>query len=186
MFDFTRFSLKTPKSRLPEEKNEYSLAASLKAKPIVLDKKKKFTIGRASKNNLVLKEGTISEVHATLKWDKSSFKIKDERSTNGTYLNNKRIIGVTMLKNGDKIKIGKYVLVFGVKKIREKKDETPVKRIAKKPAAAKKKTKAPAAKKKSAPLKKSTKKPVARKKAFSPQWTAFNKPLSAKKTSGRK
>jgi pSer/pThr/pTyr-binding forkhead associated (FHA) protein len=186
MFDFTRFSLKTPKSRLPEEKNEYSLASSLKAKPIVLDKKKKFTIGRASKNNLVLKEGTISEVHATLKWDKSSFKIKDERSTNGTYLNNKRIIGITMLKNGDKIKIGKYVLVFGVKKIREKKDGTPVKKIAKKSPVAKKKTKAPLAKKKSASAKKSAKKPVARKKAFSPQWTAFNKPLSAKKTSGRK
>jgi pSer/pThr/pTyr-binding forkhead associated (FHA) protein len=158
MFDFTAISRKTPKIRRPEEKNEYSLTSSLKKKPIVLDKKKKFTIGRASKNTLVLKENTISEVQASIKWDKSAFKIKDEKSTNGTYVNNKRIDGLTILKKGDKIKVGKFVLRFGVKKIREKKEATPAnkapKKVAKKSVAKKSvqaKTKAPAkTKKKSA------------------------------------
>ncbi len=184
MFDFTRFSFKTPKSRRPEEKNEYSLESSVKAKPVILDKKKKFTLGRASKNNLVLKEGTISEVHASIKWDKSSFKIKDERSTNGTFVNNKRIQGVTILKNGDKIKIGKYVLQFSVMKVRQKKDEKPVKKVIKikKKQAVKKKAGKPSGRKKQAAKRIATgKKRNSRTKSWSPNWTASGKRGSGKK-----
>jgi pSer/pThr/pTyr-binding forkhead associated (FHA) protein len=135
----TMISKKTPKIKRPVDKKVYSLICSLKKTPIILDKKKKFTIGRNSKNNLVIKQGTISEVHASIKWDKSSFKIKDEKSTNGTFVNNKRINGITILKNGDKIKIAKIVISYKVNVVREKKEvKKPVKKAVKKVVAKKK------------------------------------------------
>jgi pSer/pThr/pTyr-binding forkhead associated (FHA) protein len=160
MFDFTIFSKKTPKTRRPEEKNEYTLTFSLRKTPIILDKKKKVTIGRSSKNTIVLKEHTISEKHAVIKWDKSGFKITDERSTNGTFLNNKRIASPSALKNGDRIKIGKFVLKFGVKKIREKKEaNTPQKKKARsaKKSVSKPKAKSKPARKKSVVAKRKAK-----------------------------
>jgi len=151
MDNVTVISKKTPKVRRPVEKKVYFLTSSLKKKPIELSKTKKFSIGRKSKNNLPIKEGTISDVHASIKWDKSAFKIKDERSTNGTFVNGKRIDKVTSLKNGDKIKLGKFVLKFGVKTVREKKDGIPSKKTAKKKPVKKTARKA---------VKKSVKKPV--------------------------
>lgn len=132
----TIISRKTPKTKRPVDKKVYALVTSLKKRPVELKKGKKFTIGRASKNSLILKGMTISEVHASLKWDKSAFKVRDERSTNGTYVNNKRIATVTSLKDGDRLRFGKYVLRFSIKKIREKVEEKPGK---KKPAPKKKK-----------------------------------------------
>ena len=105
----------------------------MKKKPIVLSKSRKFTIGRATKNSLPVREGTISEHHASIKWEKSSFKIRDERSTNGTFVNNKPIIGLTILKNGDRIRLGNFVLRYGIKKIREKKPAAPKKKSIKRP-----------------------------------------------------
>jgi pSer/pThr/pTyr-binding forkhead associated (FHA) protein len=130
----TVISRKTPKIRRPVEKRQYFLMTSLKKKPIILSKGRKFTIGRATKNNLPLREGTISERHASIKWEKSSFKIKDEGSTNGTFVNNKRVSGLTILKNGDKIRLGSFVLSYGIKKVREKKQEKPKKKTKKRPA----------------------------------------------------
>jgi pSer/pThr/pTyr-binding forkhead associated (FHA) protein len=126
----TVISRKTPKVRRPIEKKLYFLTSSLKKKPIILSKSRKFTIGRATKNSLPVREGTISELHASIRWNKSSFKIKDERSTNGTFVNNKRVSGITILKNGDRIRLGKFVLRFGIKKIREKKQDKPKKKAA--------------------------------------------------------
>jgi pSer/pThr/pTyr-binding forkhead associated (FHA) protein len=126
----TVISRKTPKIRRPVEKRQYFLKSSLKKKPIILSKNRKFTIGRSSKNSLPVREGTISQRHASIKWDKSSFKIKDERSTNGTFVNNKRISGIVILKNGDRIRLGKFVLRYGIQKIREKKQDKPRKKRA--------------------------------------------------------
>ncbi len=132
----TVISRKTPKIRRPVEKRQYFLKSSLKKKPIILSKNRKFTIGRSAKNSLPVREGTISQRHASIKWDKSSFKIKDELSTNGTFVNNKRISGIVILKNGDRIRLGKFVLRYGIQKIREKK-LAPT-RAARKPRKAKK------------------------------------------------
>ena len=130
----TVISRKTPKIRRPVEKRQYFLATSLKKKPIVLSKSRKFTIGRATKNSLPLREGTISESHASIKWEKSSFKIKDEGSTNGTFVNNKRVSGLTILKNGDKVRLGNFVLRYGIKTVRKKKEEKPRRKAKKRPA----------------------------------------------------
>jgi pSer/pThr/pTyr-binding forkhead associated (FHA) protein len=127
----TVISRKTPKIRRPVEKRQYFLKSSLKKKPIVLSKSRKFTIGRSTGNSLPVREGTISQRHASIKWDKSSFKIKDEGSTNGTFVNNKRVSGIVILKNGDRIRLGKFVLRYGIKKIREKKQDKPKKKTKK-------------------------------------------------------
>jgi len=119
---FTKISKKTPKIRRPKEIVEYSLVTSLRKTPFILDKKKKFSIGRSRKNNLAIPQQTTSELHSTIKWGKSSFKLKDEKSTNGTYLNNKRINTVVALKHGDRIKVGKYTIVYKAKKIRIKQE----------------------------------------------------------------
>lgn len=120
---YTRISKKTPKYKRPEEKYEYSLATSVRKTPFLLDKKKKFTIGRKAKNNLTIPQHTTSDPHATIRWEKSGFKLKDEKSTNGTFLNGKRIDKAVLLKSGDKIKVGKFVIKFKAKKVRIKKEK---------------------------------------------------------------
>ncbi|MBN2353920.1 MAG: FHA domain-containing protein [Spirochaetales bacterium] len=128
----TVISRKTPKTRRPVEKRLFFISSSLKKKPIELKKNKKFTIGRSSKNSLRVNEGTVSDRHASIKWEKSSFKITDNRSTNGTFVNGRRISGVAVLKPGDKIRLGKFVLTFTSKKVREKQAPSPKKKTAKK------------------------------------------------------
>ena len=117
----TRISTKTPKSRRPVDKKQYSVSCSIRKTPYVLSKTKKFLIGRLKKNDISLPQKTTSDIHASIKWVKSSFKLTDENSTNGTYLNGKRVSRITILKNGDKIKIGKYVIKFKAAMVRVKK-----------------------------------------------------------------
>lgn len=121
MKDVTMISEKTPKIHRPVEKNEYSITCAIRKTPLVLNKTKKYTIGRLTKNTITLPQMTTSDLHASIKWEKSSFWIKDENSTNGTYVNDKRVNTKQSLADGDKVKIGKYVIQFHVKKIRVKK-----------------------------------------------------------------
>ena len=128
----TVISRTTPKVRRPVEKKEHYIRSSLRKTPILLSKSRKFTIGRSSNSSLPLKSGTISATHASIKWNKSAFKIQDERSTNGTFVNGKRIMGITPLKDGDKIRLGQFVLTFSARKVRTKKDAAPKKKPSKK------------------------------------------------------
>ena len=72
---------------------------------------KDYKIGRSSENNIILDDITVSRNHATLSVTKEIIKIVDHHSTNGTYINNE-IKSDSMLKSGDKIQIGKYLLLF--------------------------------------------------------------------------
>lgn len=121
MSDKTVISKKTPKYLRPVEKNEYRIITSLRKKPYVLDKRKKFSIGKLTKNDIRLNMKTISDVHATIKWVKNGFVVTDEKSTNGVYINGLRIKKPTKLSDGDKIKIARFVLNFQIKKVRQKK-----------------------------------------------------------------
>jgi pSer/pThr/pTyr-binding forkhead associated (FHA) protein len=116
----TVISRKTPKTRRPIERRVFFIKSSLRKNPIELKKYRKFTLGRSSRNSLRINEGTVSARHASIRWDKSSFKITDERSTNGTFVNGRRVSGTAILKSGDKIKLGKFVLTFASQTVREK------------------------------------------------------------------
>ncbi len=73
--------------------------------------KSKFTIGRNPKSDVFLDDITVSRKHAILKRTGQDFKLKDSGSLNGSYLNGK-IVEESLLKNGDKIQIGKYIFIF--------------------------------------------------------------------------
>lgn len=68
------------------------------------------TVGRADKCHVVLDDTYVSQVHARVFSRGESFFIEDLGSTNGTYLNRKRVGGATELQRGDRVKIGKTVL----------------------------------------------------------------------------
>ena len=68
------------------------------------------TIGRADKCHVILDDTYVSQVHARVFSRGESYFIEDLGSTNGTYLNRKRVGGATELQRGDRVKIGKTVL----------------------------------------------------------------------------
>ncbi len=68
-------------------------------------------VGRADKCHLVLNDDTyVSQMHARIFSRDATFMIEDLGSTNGTYLNRRRITSPTELQRGDRVKIGKTVL----------------------------------------------------------------------------
>ena len=72
---------------------------------------KKYSIGRTSENNIILDDITVSRKHALLSVSTNEVKILDNNSTNGIYINNV-IKNDYLLKSGDKIQIGKYLLLL--------------------------------------------------------------------------
>ena len=72
---------------------------------------KDYKIGRTSENNIILDDITVSRNHALLSVSKENIKILDNNSTNGIYINNE-IKSDSKLKSGDKIQIGKYLLLL--------------------------------------------------------------------------
>ncbi len=69
-------------------------------------------IGRGPGNTITLFDTSASRQHAEILWDniKNSITIHDLNSTNGTYVNRRRISAVVELKNGDGVRIGQAVL----------------------------------------------------------------------------
>lgn len=69
------------------------------------------TIGRATTNNVVLQDNLVSGTHAQIIIKHNNcYSIVDLNSTNGTYVNNIRINGETILNTNDIIKIGNTII----------------------------------------------------------------------------
>ena len=71
-----------------------------------------WTIGRDSRRDIVLRDDTISSLHASLKYENGYFFIKDENSTNGSYI----------IRSGEKSVLHQYTdvseedtIIFGAK-----------------------------------------------------------------------
>ena len=75
-----------------------------------LDLGEELVIGRADKCHLVIDDTYVSQLHARIFSRGDSFIVEDLGSTNGTYLNRRRITAPMELQRGDKVKIGKTVL----------------------------------------------------------------------------
>lgn len=75
---------------------------------------KAFSIGRDRSNQIIIADTKVSRFHAMIKFKNEEVYIKDTNSSNGTYINGKKITPdkSIKLKNGDKIKVGTTVLVF--------------------------------------------------------------------------
>ena len=72
------------------------------------------TIGRAPENAVVLDLDSVSRRHCTLRPQRAGFFVTDEGSTNGTFVNQKRVT-YSKLNDGDIIQIGGTVMRFRVK-----------------------------------------------------------------------
>ncbi|MGO8753204.1 MAG: EAL domain-containing protein [Thermoguttaceae bacterium] len=70
-----------------------------------------FTIGRRPDNYLCLANATISGRHAELVSLDNQLFIKDLESTNGAFVNGKRIVGAEMLRDGDRLQLGTATFV---------------------------------------------------------------------------
>ncbi len=68
------------------------------------------TIGRIQGNDIVLPKSNISKRHARIVNNSGSFVVVDAKSTNGTYVNGKRIDAPYDLRLGDKVFIGDFTL----------------------------------------------------------------------------
>lgn len=70
-------------------------------------------IGRIPKgNDLIIKDGKVSQYHAQIEYKSGAFYIRDVGSTNGTYINDEKLEGETLLKNGVVISFANYKFAF--------------------------------------------------------------------------
>ena len=72
--------------------------------------KDEITIGRVSGNDIVLAKGNISKRHTRLTKRDGGMEIADLKSTNGTYVNGRKIAGPTAVAPSDRIYVGDFLI----------------------------------------------------------------------------
>jgi len=90
----------------------YQLTYTIDDRPIVLKlDKETVTVGKLRGNDLQFDDKTISRTHCKFVKCDEGFKVVDCQSTNGTYVNGKRIRD-QLLVEGDSVAIGRTILIF--------------------------------------------------------------------------
>lgn len=69
------------------------------------------SIGRGEESDIFLDDITVSRNHARLDRVANGFRVTDEGSLNGTYVN-KELIEAANLADGDEVQVGKFKLVY--------------------------------------------------------------------------
>ena len=69
-------------------------------------------LGRGVENEIVIVSKRASREHAHIRRDGRRIFLDDLGSTNGTFLNNERILGSAQLRDGDQISIGEVMFIF--------------------------------------------------------------------------
>ena len=72
--------------------------------------KDEITIGRVSGNDIVLAKGNISKRHSRLTMRGGEMEIADLKSTNGTYVNGRKITGPTPIAASDRVYVGDFLI----------------------------------------------------------------------------
>ncbi|MBN2167998.1 MAG: FHA domain-containing protein [Actinobacteria bacterium] len=70
------------------------------------------SIGRAPDCEIIIDDTYVSNKHASVYESGGAFLVEDQGSTNGTYVNGRKISYPLELRPGDRIKIGKSVFEF--------------------------------------------------------------------------
>jgi pSer/pThr/pTyr-binding forkhead associated (FHA) protein len=68
------------------------------------------TLGRAPGCQVVLDDTFVSQVHARVLSREGNYLVEDLGSTNGTYLNQKKVSGAMIMQRGDRLQVGNTVL----------------------------------------------------------------------------
>ncbi|HWN69508.1 MAG TPA: FHA domain-containing protein [Haliangium sp.] len=72
--------------------------------------KLEITIGRAEENDVILPDGDVSRLHARIMREGGKLVIIDLESTNGTYVNGRKITRPRVIEASDTIRIGDFLL----------------------------------------------------------------------------
>lgn len=91
-----------------EHKLEYLLNEEIKTFYL---NKETVTVGKLESNDFYLNDNSVSRSHCKFIKSKNTYKIVDLKSTNGTYVNGKRI-SEEILKVGDNITVGRTIIKF--------------------------------------------------------------------------
>jgi hypothetical protein len=86
--------------------------ASGKRKPAVWELEKEVIVGRGGNCDIPIGDEFASNLHAKIYEVEGRFYVEDLGSTNGTYVNGRRITYPTELRGGDQIKIGRTAMEF--------------------------------------------------------------------------
>ncbi len=81
----------------------YPTAARLENKTVL---RNEMMLGRNESNDIWVNNNNASRRHALIQKTNNGFQIKDQGSTNGTWVNGKRIKRATRIKIGDQIVVG--------------------------------------------------------------------------------
>jgi pSer/pThr/pTyr-binding forkhead associated (FHA) protein len=76
------------------------------------------TVGRAPRADFILDVALVSRLHCRLTAGDDQLEVVDLKSTNGTYVNDKRVIKAK-LALGDRLRIGRVELTVGRQKMAE-------------------------------------------------------------------
>ena len=83
------------------------------------------SIGRVHGNDVVLPRGNVSKRHATIDRSGLSFTLNDLGSTNGTFVNGRRVQQAQHVNPGDKIYVGDFILHIEIPEVSEPKIPLP-------------------------------------------------------------
>lgn len=81
-------------------------------KPRTFDLGNELIVGRASKCQVVIDDSYASQVHARIFRRGDSVYLEDMGSTNGTYLNRRKVTSAIVVNRGDTARIGKTEMEF--------------------------------------------------------------------------
>jgi hypothetical protein len=71
----------------------------------------KNTVGSASDSQVILRDNTVSGQHASIRYEDGKFLLTDLDSSNGTYLNDRKVVREE-LKDNDEIRFGEVIVKF--------------------------------------------------------------------------
>ncbi len=96
-------------SQADEEPTPYLEDPTGRSHPLERDE---ITIGRAVENDIVITSKRVSREHARIRRESWRRVLEDLGSTNGTFLNNERVLSPMELRDRDQIDIGDVVFVY--------------------------------------------------------------------------
>lgn len=88
------------------------LLVHLPPAPLALTLRDDQTLGRDSSADVVIDHPTVSRRHARIVHTPSGWILTELGSRNGTKVNGKRLLGLTRLKPGDRIRLGRVTIDF--------------------------------------------------------------------------